>query len=77
MFIKDTYASIEGRGIHRGLKRVRGALKDIENTTYCLKLDIHKFYPSIDQEILKRKLLRKFKDKKLLSLLFTIIDSHE
>lgn len=74
-FIVDTFSSIKGRGIHRGLYRVRRALKDVENTEYCLKLDIRKFYPSIDQELMKQSLRRKFKDKELLIELDKIVDS--
>jgi retron-type reverse transcriptase len=48
IFIKDTYSCIKHRGIHEALHNVKEALKDVDNTTYCLKLDIRKFYPSID-----------------------------
>lgn len=75
-FIIDTYSSIKTRGIHLGLKRVKRALKD-GKYKYCLKLDIHKCYPSLDQNILKDKLACKFKDKDLLWLLNTIVDSCE
>lgn len=74
-FITDTYSSIKGRGIHKCLRRVQRAMRDIENTKYCLKLDIKKFYPSIDQELMKECLRRKFKDKELLLMLDEIIDS--
>lgn len=50
-------------------------MKDIEGTKYCLKLDIKKFYPSINHRLLKKLLRKKFKDAKLLSLLDMIIDS--
>ena len=73
-FILDTYSSIKERGIHKCLKRVKRAVKD-DKYEYCLKLDIHKCYPSLDKDILKNKLTRKFKDKDLLQLLFNIIDS--
>lgn len=73
-FIIDTYSSIKERGIHRCLKRVKKAVKSGEYK-YCLKLDIHKCYPSLDKNILKQKLSRKFKDKQLLQLLFKIVDS--
>ncbi|WP_234111753.1 RNA-directed DNA polymerase, partial [Chryseobacterium sp. R2A-55] len=43
--------------------------------TYCLKLDIKKFYPNIDHDILKALLRKKFKDADLLWLLDEIIDS--
>lgn len=76
-FIKDTYASIKGRGLHQGLYRVRKALKDVERTKYCLTVDIKKFYPSIDKKLLKQALRHKFKDEDLLWLLDTIVDSVE
>ena len=76
-FITDTYSSIKGRGIHQGLRRVKKALKDYDNTLYCLKLDIHKFYPSIDKELLKSIIRSKFKDIDLIQVLDEIIDSSE
>lgn len=75
-FINHTYSCIKGRGIHKLANDIKKALKkDVEGTTYCLKLDIQKFYPSIDHEILKRILRRKIKDNKLLVILDEIIDS--
>lgn len=73
--IRDTYSSIKGRGIHDGVSRIKKALKDEANTKYCLKMDIEKFYPSINNEILKQIIRRKIKDTKLLWLLDEIIDS--
>lgn len=74
-FIKGTYSCIKNRGIHKALKDVKFALKDEANTKYCLKLDVRKFYPSIDHDILKQLIRRKVKDKKLLIILDEIIDS--
>ncbi len=74
-FIKGTYSCIKKRGIHKALKDVKEALRDKANTEYCLKLDIRKFYPSIDHDILKQVVRKKIKDKRLLSLLDEIIDS--
>jgi RNA-directed DNA polymerase len=73
--ITDTYSSLKKRGIHKGVKRVKTALKDKENTQYCLKMDVKKFYPSIDHDILKQIIRKKIKDKDLLWLLDEIIDS--
>ncbi len=42
---------------------------------YCLKIDIRKFYPSINHDILKGILRKKIKDVPLLNLLDEIIDS--
>jgi RNA-directed DNA polymerase len=74
-FTADTYSCIKGRGIHAALRAVQRALRDISNTQYCLKLDIRKFYPSVDHDVLKALLRRKIKDKDLLWLLDEIIDS--
>jgi len=74
-FSADTYACIKQRGIHQLSYKLRDALKDIDNTKYCLKLDVKKFYPSIDIEVLKRQLRRKFKDPDLLWLMDDIINS--
>ncbi|MGZ3753605.1 MAG: reverse transcriptase domain-containing protein [Mucilaginibacter sp.] len=75
IFTADTYASIKGKGIHAASYTLRRDLRDIENTTYYLQMDIEKFYPSVDAEILKIKLRRIFKDQDLLKLLDGIVDS--
>jgi retron-type reverse transcriptase len=74
-FTADTYSCIKKKGIHAAAKAVKRALNDIENTSYCLKLDVKKFYPSVDHATLKRLLRRKIKDNDLLWLLDEIIDS--
>lgn len=74
-FTADTYSCIKGKGIHGAKNALEKALKDVDNTTYCLKLDIKKFYPNIDHDILKWMLRRKIKDTDLLELLDEIIDS--
>lgn len=76
-FTSNTFSCIKGRGIHGAANAVKHALKDIDNTKYCLKLDIKKFYPSIDHNVLKNILRRKIKDKDLLWLLDDIVDSAE
>lgn len=75
IFIRDTYACIKGRGIHDGLARLKANLKDIKGTSYCLKIDVRKFYPSIDHAILKEIVRKKIKDNRLLCVLDEIIDS--
>ncbi|MDD3079115.1 MAG: reverse transcriptase/maturase family protein [Paludibacter sp.] len=75
IFIQHTYSCIKGRGIHAVVKALKRDLNDIENTLYCLKMDVKKFYPSVDHEILKTIIRRKVKDNRLLNLLDKIIDS--
>lgn len=72
---KDTYSAIKNRGLHKCGRKVRQALCDKNNTQYCLKLDIKKYYPSINKEILFKQYKRLIKDKKLLRLLKIIINS--
>lgn len=69
-------ASVKGRGIMRGMRHIKKILvQDRKYTKYCLKLDIKKFYPSIDKQILKNKFRRILKDKDTLNLIDLIIDS--
>lgn len=74
--IDNTFSAIPNRGIHLALKRLNKALKQDRNgTEYCLKLDIKKYYPSINHTILKNMLRDVFKDQDLLWLLDEIIES--
>ena len=71
-----TCGSVPGRGTSYGQKALRKWLDtDRRNTKYCLKMDIKKFYPSINNEILKAAFRRKIKDKDCLWLIDIIIDS--
>ena len=75
-FIKQTCASIPGRGIHTAWAYMQKYLKDEAGTKYCLKMDVRKFYDNVDHDTLKNMLRKTFKDEKLLRLLFKIIDSY-
>jgi retron-type reverse transcriptase len=76
VFNGNTYSCIKNRGIHACAKDLKKALKkDKEGTKYCLKIDVRKFYPSINHEVLKSVVRRKIKDNRLLALLDEIIDS--
>ncbi len=50
-------------------------VSDPENTKYCLKMDVRKYYPSIIHDILKQRYRELFKDEELIWLLDEIIDS--
>lgn len=49
-FIKNTYSCIKNRGIHKMQATLEHDLLDVVGTEWCLKLDIKKFYPSINNE---------------------------
>ena len=71
----DTYSCIKGRGVGGFDRAMKKALRDVPGTKYCLKLDLRKFYDSVDHDILKAQFRRKFKDPDLLWLIDDIIDS--
>lgn len=75
VFTNFTCASLKNRGIHKASELLTGYMKDVPGTSYCLKIDISKFYPNINHAILKKLLRRKFKDADLIGLLDKIIDS--
>lgn len=76
VFCSHSCASIKFRGIVCASRKVEKFMTDRENTKYCLKIDVSKFYPNIDHEVLKKMLRKKFKDPDLLELLDKIINSY-
>ena len=71
-FIPDTYACRKDKGVHRAVDRYQQFARD---NAYVLKLDIARYFPSIDRTILKQQLARRIKDKYVLDLLHRIIDN--
>ena len=69
--IHDSYACRKGKGTHRAIRRAQAFSR---RNRYFLKLDVQKFFESVDHERLKELLARKFKDGRLLDLLGQIID---
>lgn len=70
--------SVPGRGIHYSKKYIRKWIdNDGKNTKYCLKLDITKFYPSINLCVLKNTFRKHIKDSNALWLIDTIIDVND
>lgn len=75
---KYTCGSVPNRGTSLGQRKLRQWLdNDYKGTKYCLKLDIKKFYPSVNNSILKDMFRAKLKDKDCLLLIDTIIDSNQ
>jgi retron-type reverse transcriptase len=76
-FISDSYACRKGKGTIAGVKRVEKFVKkELRNEeVFCLKMDIQKYFYSIDHATIKKLLKRKIRCKKTLNLLNVIIDS--
>ncbi len=73
-----TYSSIPKRGLHKCSRKIRSWIdNDPKNVKYCLKMDIRKFFNSIDHDILKSKLHEYIYDKRMCELLDIIIDAIE
>lgn len=74
-FIPDSYACRPNRGVHMAAARVQHFLRSSEKPLYICKLDISKYYASINHDKLKQLLATKLHDPRVLSLLSSIIDS--
>ena len=75
-FINTTYACIEGRGMHKAcldLQKMMRHCKRIWNNYYILKMDVSKFFNSIDKEILLKILKKNILDKAVMNLIEQII----
>lgn len=70
-FIDDCYACREGRGVHAAVNRYQSWA---QRYAWVLKLDVQRYFPSIDHCALKEALARRIKDRPVLDLLSRIID---
>ena len=73
-FVFHTYACRKGKGTHAA---ARYAFKCAKSSAYFLKLDVKKYFDSIDHVVLKQLLCRIIKDGRCLTLLFGVIDSYK
>jgi RNA-directed DNA polymerase len=74
-FIRDSFQSIVGRGTSDAMRRVKKVVLSKNCPKYALKIDIEKYYPSINNNLMKAAVRRKIKDKDALWLVDDIIDS--
>lgn len=72
--IFDSYATRLNKGQYAALERAK--VYSAKYQWFC-KLDVRKYFDSIDHEVLYAKLQSKFKDPYLLDLFHTIIKSYE
>jgi retron-type reverse transcriptase len=70
--IYDSYANRVGKGTHRGVDRFTEFSR---KRFYVLKMDIVRFFPSLDHQILMKAIERKIKDRDILWLIRIILNS--
>lgn len=70
LFIHDSYACRRGKGTLRALTRARQMSRRHGG---FLKLDVRSFFHSISHDILVARLADRFKDRRLLALVETIV----
>lgn len=71
--IDDTYACRRGRG---RLAAIRRAEAYTRRFGWFLKLDVRKYFDSIDHDVLLARLGRKFREERLLEVFEAIVDHH-
>lgn len=80
-FIYDNCATLKGKGIDFALKRVKAHLQQahreygLGKDFYGLRIDIRKYFDSIDHEALKRAAKRLIKDEQVYNLCCYLIDT--
>ena len=73
-----SYGSVPNRGPHKAKATVEKWIrKDRRYTKYCLSVDVHNFYPTVNCGILKNMMRQHIKDYNTLSLIERIIDVHD
>jgi retron-type reverse transcriptase len=68
-FISTSFACRIGYGTHRASDYTQKALWAYHENLYILKLDIRKFFYSIDRDILRVLIERKIKDRRLVAIM--------
>lgn len=78
-FINHSYACMKDRGTHRAVDQVQKNLKSAKwkwgEEAYVCRVDVHKFFYSIDRDILKEQYRRAIKEEDVLWIIDEIVDS--
>jgi hypothetical protein len=75
LMINNSYSCRKGKGIHAGSRKTMDYIRKCGGNGYCLKMDIRKFYPSVNHDIMYDIVQHKIKCKDTLWLLHDIIYS--
>jgi retron-type reverse transcriptase len=72
-FISTSFACRIGYGTHKAAKYARSAMQK-HGGEYILKLDVRKFFYSINRGVLKNLIMRKIKDERLVDIMMMFAD---
>jgi retron-type reverse transcriptase len=76
-FIDQSFACRPGKGTHRAADYAQRALQASNKDSVTLKLDIRKFFYSINRQVLRRLIERKIKDKRFVDLMMQFAEYGE
>ena len=68
-FVNTSFACRREYGTHRASKYTQKALRQYDKNLYTLKLDIRKYFYSMNRKILRRLIERKIKDKRFVDIM--------
>jgi len=72
--LTHSYACRTGKGMHAALRQARTWTR---RTDWYGKIDVEKFYDSVDHSVLRRLLARRFRERRLLDLFDALLASYE
>lgn len=73
-FIDQSFACRIGRGTHKASDYTQRMLRQCAGDSYVLKLDIRRFFYSIDRLILRHLIERKIKDRRLVDMMMLFVE---
>jgi len=75
-FIDTSYACRKNGGTHKASQYTQQEMRKYSGDSYFIKLDIRKFFYSIDRDVLKKLFEKKIKDKRFINLMMTFTDAN-
>lgn len=78
-FIFHSFSCRVGKGTHQGIHYLHRSLRQVsasgKRPCFALKMDIRRFFDSVDHQILKQLIAKRVQDQRLLALIGIVIDS--
>ena len=78
-FFDHSFSCRAGKGTHKGIEQLHKILRKVskngKQACFSLKMDVQRFFDSVDHNILKELLRKRLKDHRMLHLIDQVIDS--